>query len=365
VRRRNFIATTEMPFARPLVTLGTQVVMDSGDYESLLDKALARFGWDATQAALRRRRQNGEFAVLGLACFVEKTGLGPKDGVRIAIDRNGAVEVVTGGASLGQGFETAMAQICADALGVDYRSIHVVHGQTDRIAHGVGAHASRATVLTGSAVHVAAQNLRAKLLDAAAELLQATPDALDIVEGRIVRGSGAGPSIAVGDAAGESGLSAEGWFETARMTYPYGVHIAQLRVDRDTGGVTVERYLIAYDVGRAVNPRMVETQIAGGFAQGLGGALYEEFRYDANGQPLAVTLADYLIPTAEEAVAVEVLLTQDAPSPLNPLGLKGAGEAGTTAVGAAIAAAIDDAIGVPGAVTELPVTPERLRALLA
>jgi aerobic carbon-monoxide dehydrogenase large subunit len=143
------------------------------------------------------------------------------------------------------------------------------------------------------------------------------------------------------------------------------VHVAVVRVDRDTGGVAIERYLTAYDIGRAVNPMLIEGQIAGGFAQGVGGALLEEFAYDGRGEPLSVTLADYLMPTAHDIPPLEVIVTEDAPSPLNPLGLKGAGEAGVNGVGAAIAAAIDDAIGVLGAVTRLPVTPQRLREILA
>jgi carbon-monoxide dehydrogenase large subunit/6-hydroxypseudooxynicotine dehydrogenase subunit gamma len=160
------------------------------------------------------------------------------------------------------------------------------------------------------------------------------------------------------------GLSAEGWFYTDHMNYPYGVHLAVVRVDRETGGVAIERFLIAYDVGRAVNPMLVEGQIAGGFAQGVGGSLLEELLYDERGEPLSVNFADYLMPTAREIPLLEVLITEDAPSPLNPLGLKGAGEGGINAVGAAIAGAIDDAVGIPGAVTRLPVTPQRLRAIL-
>jgi carbon-monoxide dehydrogenase large subunit/6-hydroxypseudooxynicotine dehydrogenase subunit gamma len=283
------------------------------------------------------------------------------------LDASGAVELVTGGASLGQGFETVMAQICADALGVDYRRISVIHGQTDRIADGVGAHASRATVMTGSATHDGALNLRAKALEAAAELLQAPAVALDIVDGVVVRrGQEAGPSIGLGEIARQHGgqMTAEGRHHTDHMTYPYGVHIAQLRIDPETGAVVIERFLVAYDIGRAVNPMMIQGQIAGGYAQGLGGALYEEFRYSEDGQPLSATFADYLIPTACEVSAVEVVLSEDAPSPLNALGIKGAGEAGVTAVGAAIASAIDDAIGLPFGVTELPVTPQRILALL-
>src|SRR5262249_50443035 len=146
---------------------------------------------------------------------------------------------------------------------------------------------------------------------------------------------------------GPAGLAVEGWHRTDHMTYPYGVHAAQVRVDAETGGVAVERFLVAYDIGRAVNPLMITGQIEGGYAQGLGGALFEESRYSADGQPLSVPLADYLMPTACEVSPVDVLVTEDAPSPLNALGIKGAGEAGVTAVGAAIASAVDDAIGVP------------------
>jgi carbon-monoxide dehydrogenase large subunit/6-hydroxypseudooxynicotine dehydrogenase subunit gamma len=148
------------------------------------------------------------------------------------------------------------------------------------------------------------------------------------------------------------------------MNYPYGVHIAVARVDQESGGVTIERYFVAYDVGRAVNPMLIEGQLAGGVAQGVGGALLEEFRYDERGEPLSVNFADYLMPTARELPELDVLITEDAPSPLNPLGLKGAGEGGINAVGAAVASAIDEAIGIPGAVTQLPVTPQRLRAIL-
>jgi carbon-monoxide dehydrogenase large subunit/6-hydroxypseudooxynicotine dehydrogenase subunit gamma len=148
------------------------------------------------------------------------------------------------------------------------------------------------------------------------------------------------------------------------MNYPYGIHVAVVRVDRDCGAVAVERYFVAYDIGKAVNPMLVDGQIAGGVAQGIGGALLEEFLYDAHGEPLCVNFADYMMPTAREIPPIGVLITEDAPSPLNPLGVKGAGEGGTNAVGAAIAAAIDDALGRPGAVRELPVTPQRLREII-
>jgi aerobic carbon-monoxide dehydrogenase large subunit len=366
VRRRNLIDKSEMPFERPLRTLGDEVVLDSGDYAGLLTKALKRFEWPKLTARLAARRRAGEAVGAGLAMFVEKSGLGPRDAVRIAVEPSGEIELVTGGSSLGQGFETVMAQICADALGVDYRRVRVVHGQTNRIAQGIGAHATRATVMTGSATHNAATKLRALALKEAAPLLQTPADALTIVAGLVQRkDEPGGPSLALGDLARRlNGLTVEGDFTTAHMTYPYGVHIAVVAIERDTGRIEVERYAIAYDVGRAVNPKLVEGQLVGGLAQGLGGALSEEFVYDDRGEPLSTTFADYLVLTAHEMPAVDVLLTEDAPAPGNPLGLKGAGEGGVNAVGAAIAAAIDDAIGRPGAVTQLPVTPARLRALL-
>jgi CO/xanthine dehydrogenase Mo-binding subunit len=284
----------------------------------------------------------------------------------VEIRPDGIVEVITGVASLGQGVETVIAQICADALGVDYTTIRVIHGQTDRIARGMGAFASRVTVMCGEATRLAATKLRARVLLAAAELMQTNADALNIVNGEIVRATAPGPSMPLAELARilPGGLSAEDTFESTHMVYPYGVHAVVVRVDPETGNVTIERYVIAYDVGKAVNPKLVEGQIVGGLAQGVGGALLEEFRYDENGEPLSVTFADYLMPTAREVPDVSILVTEDAPSPLNPLGLKGAGEGGANPVGAAIASAIDDALQRPGAVTQLPVTPQRLKAII-
>jgi CO/xanthine dehydrogenase Mo-binding subunit len=375
VRRRNAITAAEMPFHRPLEVLGEEVEHDTGDYMGLLDKVLERASWPKLRADLAWRRRNGELVGVGIAMFVEKSGLGPSDGVRIAIDASGRVEVVTGGASVGQGFETVVAQVAAEMIGVDYRHVRVIHGQTNRIAFGLGAHASRATVMTASATRAAALKLRDKALDMAAQLMQAAPADLDIIDGMVVRKAG-GPSMPLGAVATallpaspvrhgrEPGLCADGWFHTAHQVYPYGSHLAVVKVDLDTGSVAIERYVIGYDVGRAVNPMLVKGQIVGGFAQGLGGALMEDFRYSERGDPLSVTFADYLMPTAREIPVVEIILTEDFPANLNPLGIKGAGESGITAVGAAIANAVEDAIGLPGVITELPITPQRVREIL-
>ena len=377
VRRRNLISLEEMPYGRALDVLGDSVEHDPGDYAGLLDQGLAQIGWDDLQKQLEERRSNGEMVGAGISMFFEKSGLGPSDGAKIFIDNSGYIEVVTGGASIGQGFETAMAQIAAEDLGTDYRRIRVVHGQTNRIDYGVGAHASRATVLTGTAVSLTAQAVRAKALDMAAELMQTTADSLTITDGAVhSKNNPTGPSLTLGEIAEallptskirgdrEPYLKGEEWFHIDHQTYPYGHHIAVVKVDPDTGGVEIEKYFIAYDIGRSINPMMIEGQLVGGLAQGVGGALFEEFTYTEAGDPQAVTFADYLMPTLQETPEPEILLTEDFPSIRTPLGIKGAGEAGITGAAGAIASAIDNAIGIPGAVTETPVSPQRLRTIL-
>jgi CO/xanthine dehydrogenase Mo-binding subunit len=367
VRRTNLIPKSAMPFRRGFATLGTDVAYDTGDYHGFLDKCLARFGWGDLCAGVKRRRQAGELVGLGLGFFVEKSGLGPFDDVRIVLREDGKIEVVTGAASLGQGVETVMAQICADRLGIGLGPIRVIHGQTDLIARGMGAFASRVTVMTGAAVALAADKLRGMLLAEAGQLLQMPPDRLSIAEDGFVRRDGPeGDSLDLAAIAAATGgeIATEASFATEHMTYPYGLHIAQVSVDRDSCGVVVERMFVGYEIGRAVNPMLVEGQIVGGVAQGIGASLLEEFLCDATGQPLSVTLADYLLPTSAEIPPIDILLCEDMPTPLNPLGVKGAGEAGITAVGAAIAAAVDDAIGRQGAICRLPITPARLHALL-
>ncbi len=366
VRRRNLISRDEMPYARGLDALGTDIVYDSGDYATLIEKSLVACAWERMQSECAQRRAAGEKVGVGLGMFVEKSGLGPFDKVRIELSRNGAIEVVTGTASLGQGLETVIAQICAETLGVGYELIKVTHGDTGRIDRGMGAFASRATVMCGEAARMAATKLREGVLQAAARSMHIGADQLEVIDGVVVRKGKADSALALHDLAASQSesLVAEAEFNSTHMVYPYGVHIAKVRVDAETGAVAVERYFVGYDIGRAVNPALIEGQLVGGVAQGIGGALFEEFLYSDSGEPLSTTFADYLLPTVREMPAVDVLVTEDAPSPLNPLGMKGAGEGGVNAVGAAIASAIDDALQRPGAVSELPVTPQRLRRLM-
>ena len=377
IRRRNLILSQEMPYERPLIALGDEVILDSGDYAGLLDKALAHASWDKLEREAARRREAGEYVGLGIAMYVEKSGLGPIDCAKINVDTAGKIEVITGGASLGQGFETVIAQVCAERLGVDYRNVRVVHGRTDRIEYGIGAHATRATVMTANAANVAAEKVRAKAIGLAAQLMQSDATSLGIINGHVRRiDVDGGPTLSLGEIAHhlrpasstrgdrDPGLTAEGWFTTKHMTYPYGVQIALVKIDEGTGAVRVEKMFIAFDVGRAINPMLVRGQLVGGFAQGLGGALLEEFQYDDRGQALSVTFADYLLPTVADVPNVEVLLTEDAPSTCNPLGIKGAGEGGIAAVGAVIASAVDDALGGAGTITRLPITPQHLKSLI-
>jgi CO/xanthine dehydrogenase Mo-binding subunit len=374
VRRVNLITPNRMPYPRGLDSLGTEVVYDSGDYPAVLERILDHVDYERLQESLQRRREAGERVGVGIGCFVEKTGLGPYEKARVTVGMDGAVEVVTGAASLGQGIESMVAQVCADALGVSPERIRVVHGQTDAIDFGMGAFASRVTVMTGSATHVASGVVRNEALKVAAGMLEVSVEDLVMSDGVIwVRGSPAGPSVTLAAVARKvasdvpegPGLSYEGRFEADHMVYAFGAHLAVVVVDGDTGGVEVERFVVAYDVGRAVNPMLVEGQLVGGAAQGIGGALFEGFVYDEWGQPLVSSFMDYLMPTVSEIPMVESIIVEDTPTPLNPLGVRGAGEGGINAVGAAVAAAVDDALGMPGAIRDLPVTPAFIRSLTA
>jgi carbon-monoxide dehydrogenase large subunit len=376
LRERNLLRHDEMPHNRHIKTLGTDLILDTGDYPALLAAAAK----EADRLGYRPKANTGNGTKLrgfGLAMFVEKSGLGPQETADVTVSKAGAVHVFSGGTSVGQGIETVLAQIAADALGVDPRIVRVVAGDTVAQPFGGGSWASRSTVVGGSAVHQAATAVRERAMQLAARMLETREEDLDLADGSVsVRGDPsarltlASIARAVEPASkylqpGEpAGLSARRRFEVARMTYPYGVHVAVVEVDRGTGQVRVLRYLVAYEVGRAINPMLVEGQLIGGVAQGIGGALFEEFSYDDTGQPQAITFVEYRMPTAAEIPPVDVLLCQDAPSPGNPLGVMGAGEGGVSAAGAAVANAVRDALGLTGSVGQLPLTPARVRALL-
>ncbi|SDX80339.1 xanthine dehydrogenase, molybdenum binding subunit apoprotein [Modestobacter sp. DSM 44400] len=375
VRRRNLLTPEELPHRRDLRALGTDVVLDAGDYPGLFATALARTRDWATEA--RQLRERGRTVGLGFAVFLEKSGLGPHETADVTVEQDGEVTVHSGGTSLGQGIETVLAQIAAQRLDIDDRAVHVINGDTNLQPFGVGSWASRSTVVGGSAVDLAATAVLERALQVAARVLGVPAEQVRLTGGCFSAIGEPGRRLSWGDVAGACapgsphlrpedtpGLSARRVFAVDHMTYPYGVHVALVDVDRDTGHVEVLRYLVAYEVGRAINPTLVEGQLIGGVAQGLGGALYESFVYDQQGQPQATTFMDYLMPTAEEVPRrVDTLVTEDAPSPGNPLGVKGAGEGGITAVAAATANAVRDALGLTGDVGALPLSPHRVVAL--
>jgi aerobic carbon-monoxide dehydrogenase large subunit len=366
VRRINLIPEERMPYDRHIDALGTEVVYDAGKYQDLMSKTLEHVGYDALRAEAAARRAKGERVGVGVALFIEKSGLGPRDLVRCRLLKDGSVEVITGVASIGQGVETVIAQICAEALSVEIEQIRVIHGQTSRIEFGLGAFASRVTVMTGSAAQIASRALRDKILTVAANLMQKNDlDELGLIDG-IVRHRESNATLQLREVAEQTPeiIEAEGWFHADHMNYPYGIHIAKVCVDPGTCGVKVERYVVGYEIGRAINPMLVHGQIAGAAVQGIGGALLEEFVYDESGQPLATSFADYLMPTSKETPTIEMFLREDCPSPQNPLGVRGAGEGGLTAVGAAIGAAVDDALQSPGLVDCLPIGPSKLHAMV-
>lgn len=376
LRRINLLETSEIPHTRPMTTLGTDVVLDAGDYKGLLDKALKESGFEEWEEEVRELREEGRLAGTGVGYFLEKSGLGPYEEASVEVDPTGTVRVVTGGASLGQGIETVLAQIAADELAVEPGEIEVVHTDTDLLPDGVGSWASRSTVVGGSAVMLAAKATAEKALEVASRMLEVSSEDLSLESGKVRVAGSPDKSFSLGEIAiacepysdtlqiDTPGLGARRTFSVDHMTYPYGVHLTQVEVDPETGGVEIVRYFVAYEVGRAVNPMLVEGQLVGGAAQGLGGALFEDFRYDDSGQPLAANFIDYLEPTAAEVPRVETLICEDAPSPDNPLGVKGAGEGGTVGCGAAISSAIEDALRMPGGITSLPISPDVVRALI-
>lgn len=374
IRRRNFIRPDEMPYRVGTTGLDIETIYDSGNCPDLLERALAAIDYEGVRRLQRNTRagksrnggQNngGRRIGVGLAAFVEKSGTGPWEYARLEVDRNGGVRLFTGAANLGQGITTALRQIVADQLGVEPSNIDVVHGDTDVVPKGMGSWASRSVVMAGNAAHEVAKLVRQRGLEVAAQQLEVSPDDLEVIRGGIqLRGV---PSrflcwSEVADRASEDGkLVAEHVFTVEHMTYPFGVHAAVVAVDVETGLVQVLRYAIAYDAGRVINPMIVTGQLVGGLAQGIGGALLEQLVYDEQGQMLSGTFMDYLMPTSMEVPTdIKLCVSEETPSPLNPLGVKGAGEGGCTGAGAAVANAVADALGGVF-IDRIPLTIERV-----
>ncbi|HKP18547.1 MAG TPA: xanthine dehydrogenase family protein molybdopterin-binding subunit [Gaiellaceae bacterium] len=376
IRRRNLISPEEVPWEPGLFYAGESFLLDSGDFTGMLEKSLEAAGFDEWQEEAARLRAEGRLVGNGIGYWIDKSGLGVYETAGIDVDPSGKIRVLTGGASTGQGIETVMAQIAADVLRVSPAQIEVIYGDTNLIPDGVGSWSSRSTVIGGSAVQAAAIATVEKARRLAGQFLEVAEDDLEVADGRItVRGSPAlgftfGELAAANDTLTaarleeEPGLGARRIYVDQHMNYPYGVNLVQVEIDPELGHVEVRRSFCSCECGRAINPMLVAGQAHGGVAQGLGGALLEEFVYDENGHPRATSFMDYLLPTALEVPPIETLLLEDAPTPTNPLGAKGMGETGIIGMGAAIGNAIDDALQRPDTVHALPVTPERMCALL-
>ena len=376
LRARNLIQPDEFPYDVGLISRDNSPRRyDSGNYPECLRRVAEAVGADDFPAERERARAAGRAIGLGLALFVEDTGLGPYEGIRVRVDPLGRVFVFSGTSSQGQAHETTLAQIVADGLSVPLEQITVVPGDTAGIPYGVGTFASRVGVLASTSAAHAAAEVRRKALAVAADHLEAAPEDLTLEDGRItVRGT-PGRGLALGDVAAiataprpgyalpgamDPGLEASGYVHVPQSTYSNGAHAAIVEVEPETGAVRILKYVAVDDCGTMINPLVVEGQIHGGIAHGIGNALIEEIVYDASGQLVTSTLMDYALPRAADVPPLEVH-HPETPSPLNPLGVKGAGEGGTLPAPAAIANAVADALRPLGvAVTEMPLTRERL-----
>jgi carbon-monoxide dehydrogenase large subunit len=391
VRSNNFIQPGEMPYDHHLTFQdGRPLIYDSGDYPASLVMLKKMIGWDEFAQFQESARAAGRKIGIGLACYVEGTGVGPYEGGFVQVETSGRVNVSTGLTSQGQGHQTAFAQIVAEELGVLIEDVFVTTGDTRRFAYAVGTFASRAAVMSGNAIAMAARSVREKALRIAGDALECDPRDLEIVDGVIhVKGdpthciplktiavlsnplryafdesAKVATQFAVGDTSKppilegeEPGLQSRDYFSPMQSTFASGMHAAIVETDPETAEIKILRYVVVHDCGRVINPMIVEGQIHGGVAQGVGGALYERMEYDANGQLLNASFMDFLMPYATEVPFIETGHLET-PSPLNPLGIKGAGEAGVIPGSALFASAIEDAEGFM--IRKMPISPSEL-----
>jgi aerobic carbon-monoxide dehydrogenase large subunit len=360
-RRRNLIAESEMPYQLATVqVLDIKAECDSGNYQTTLDRCLAEFKWDE-RSKLQGKLIEGRYHGIAVGCYLEGGGTGPKENAKLVIEAEGSIAVYVGSSSVGQGVETVFSQIAADALEVPMERIRQVYkGSTDYLAEGFGSYSSRSIVMGGNAIVNAANSLRDQIRAAAAERLNCA-----VIEISFDRGMAVGPNRAAIDLKEFAGLSADGSHASNKRTYSYGAHAAYVAVDPRTGQVDLIDYVAVEDVGRIVNPLTLHGQCVGAVVQGLGGALLEHFIYDENGQFLTGSLADYLLPTASDFPNIRAVALEEKPSPINPMGFKGAGEGGIIPVGGVVANAVAAALGSLGVkLYELPLSPPRVWQLI-
>ena len=379
IRRRNYLAPHDFPHDHQILFQDSApLVYDSGDYLPALEEAARMLGYERfVREEQPRLRAEGRRVGMGIVSYVEGTGIGPYEGARVTVEPGGKVRVATGVGTQGQGHFTSFAQVVAEVLGVEVADVHVLTGDTSAFHWGTGTFASRGAVVAGSACHAAAALVRDKALALAAELFKVDRSCLELAGGSVRVADDPGRSIGLGDLARranplrgavrpgtEPGLEATAYFGPDRGSTASGVHAMQVEVDPETAMVKILRYVVVHDCGRVINPLIVEGQIQGGVAHGIGNAFFEQLRYDESGQLLNASFMDYLLPTASEVPSAEISHAET-PSPLNPLGVKGVGEAGCIPTGAAFAQAVEDALGDPGLeILEIPLSPNRLYELL-
>jgi aerobic carbon-monoxide dehydrogenase large subunit len=379
IRRRNFIAPAQMPYKVGIVSRdGRPVTYDSGDYPGSQARALAAADYAGFPARQAEALRAGRYIGIGISNAVESTGLGPYEGATVRIATTGKVVLYTGATPQGQSHKTTLAQIAADPLGVSYEDITVATADTKDIAFGVGTFAARTAVNAGSSAHIAAVEVARKIKLVAADMMEVSPDDLELRDGFAeVRGvPGLKKSfreIAVKSigmpgfsmAGGLSpGLENTAYFQPDQSTYSNGTHVAEVEVDIETGGVKILRYTVLHDCGTVINPMVVEGQVVGGIAHGIGNALFERLHHDGGAQPQTTSFSEYLLPAATDMPPIDILHSETA-SPLNPLGVKGAGEGGTIAAIGAIIAAVENALDPFGIkINEAPISPARIVELV-
>ncbi len=372
IRWINLLSAHDLPWEPGLDICFEPYVFDSGDVREHFENALAAAGFDEWKAECVEARAEGRLLGTGIGVLMDKAGLGLYETGSVEVDSTGRVRVLTGASSVGQGIETVLAQIVADELQVQPELIDVLHSDTALVPDGVGSWSSRSTVIAGGAAREAAIKVVAKARRVAARIMDVNEADLKLADGRVQVVGDPTRGMTLAEIAGawdgwtarldddDPGLRADAVYLEHHMNYPYGVTLAQIEIDPATGGHRILRFFTSSECGRMINPQTTEGQVIGAAAQGIGGALFEEFVYDDDGQPLSTLLMDYLMPTSTDVPYVDLYLTEDAPTRDNPLGAKGLGEVGLIAVGAAVAGAIDDALGATDGITRLPATPESI-----
>jgi len=379
IRKRNFIPPDKFPYEQEIIDQAfSQLIFDSGNYLPVMEKAAKLIGYDQfVREEQPRLRAEGRHAGIGVVSFVETTGVGPYEGARITVQANGKIGVATGVGTQGQGHYTSFAQVVADQLGVDVRDVQLVSGDTAEFHWGTGTFASRGAVVAGNAIHESAKAVRAKILKLASETLGAPEEELELEDGQVRVADIPHQSISLGELASlanplrgavepgsEPGLEATAYFGPKYGATAFGVHAMILEVDVETMMVNIKKYVVVEDCGTILNPMILEGQIHGGVAMGIGNAFYEKLVYDDNAQLLNASLADYLIPSATEVPRI-VVGHEETPSPLNSLGTKGAGEAGTIPVPALFAQALENALPeYKLEIVETPLSPNRVFELI-